>query len=120
MKKYIVLIITLFILLFCSCNTIDPEGIVTKVETLSTNQKEFKYKVTIEKMGYVGAVTLYTNSLYSVGDTLYISKKINWNIMIEKENYVEKFKLRQKVKYIGNLDLAGFMHKKKIYLLLMK
>ena len=78
MKKYTVLIITLFILLFCSCiNTIDSEGIVTKVETLSTNQKEFKYKVTIEKMGYVGAVTLYTNSLYSVGDTLYISKKIN-------------------------------------------
>ena len=33
--------------------------------------------------------------------------------MIEKENYVEKFKLRQKVKYIGDLDLAGFMHKKK-------
>jgi hypothetical protein len=86
-KRKIVKILPLFILaiVVCGCNThphITDYGVVEQIELyenikVSTNYTT-KYRVRISKdfnAHWISTVYLYTNDLYQIGDTVYVTKK---------------------------------------------
>ena len=83
MKKLILLLTLAFVL--CGCNShphITDYGVVEKVELyetkkISTNYTT-KYRVTISRdfnANWKFPVYLYTNELYQIGDTIYVTKR---------------------------------------------
>lgn len=85
MNKILMILLVVLCLSSCTEDYVaieDTQGVVEKVELNNTRKKyKFKYIVfvkssvrvwTPEKEKYMGGFYLYTNKLYTVGDTIYI------------------------------------------------